>query len=125
MGVTRKMRYCRASEALRLFDSKATSLDRIKYQDLGITSQDWIKYNHDKRQEEQAMKNRSVQMKPPAFGGEGQRWALAAQTHEKRMKSQPKKPPEAFRTSLPTGWGFPPTYLPAHPRKSCKFGTSS
>merc|ERR1711907_44930 len=42
--VTRKLRYCRASEALRLFDSKVGEGHRIKFSDLGITNQEWIVY---------------------------------------------------------------------------------
>lgn len=108
--VTRKLLYCRASEALRLFDSKVVSGDYIKYQDLGITNQDWIIFNHDKRIKQQEMENRNIKMKPPAFGGHGLRWKLAAQVHDIRMKCKPKKPPEAFWTTLPGGWGFPPSY---------------
>jgi len=110
--VTRRLRYCRASEALRLFDSKiASKSGRITYEVLGITRQEWIIYNHDKKQQEQKMVNRSVQMKPSAFGGHGMRRTLADQDHEKRMKCKPKKPPEAFWTALPSGWGFPPSYI--------------
>lgn len=109
--VTRKLRYCRASEALRLFDSKVQHGNCIKWEDLGITSEDWIMYIHKKRLAEQEIKNRSKQMKPVAFGGEGLRRDLAVQDHEKRLKSTPKKPPEAFWTTLPHGWGFPPTFI--------------
>merc|ERR1719158_761499 len=110
--VTRSLRYCRASEALRLFDSKVIKgSDRIHFADLGITNQEWIIHFHNKRTFEQDQKNRSMQMKPKHFGGQGLRWELAAQDHEQRMKSQPKKPPEAFWTTLPHGWGFPPSFI--------------
>merc|ERR1711879_485256 len=58
--VTRRLRYCRASEALRLFDSKVIVGGRIKYEDLGITNQEWIVYMHEKRMKEQEVQNRSV-----------------------------------------------------------------
>jgi len=112
--VTRRLRYCRASEALRLFDSKIVKKckgARISYEDFGITNQERIIYNHDKRTEEQKSLNRSVQMKPVAFGGQGMRWELATEDHDTRMKCKPKKPPEAFWTTLPSGWGFPPSYI--------------
>jgi hypothetical protein len=111
--VTRRLRYCRASEALRLFDSKVKDGNCIKWEDLGISSQEWILYTHNKRLAEQQIKNRKKQMKPMAFGGEGLRRDLAVEDHEKRMKAKPKKPPEAFWTTLPNGWGFPPTYIDA------------
>merc|ERR1739841_404752 len=67
--------------------------------------------NHDKHLREQEMVNRNQLMKPKAFGGAGMRWELAADDHNKRMKCKGKKPPEAFWTALPTGWGFPPSYI--------------
>jgi Ca2+-binding EF-hand superfamily protein len=114
-AVTRRLRYCRASEALRLFDSKVGEVlgkaRRINFEDLGITRQEWIIYCYGKSQEEQKIKNRNVQMKPQAFGGEGLRRDIADEDHERRMKCKPKKPPEAFFTTLPKGWGFPPSYI--------------
>jgi hypothetical protein len=109
--VTRRLRYCRASEALRLFDSKVKRGSCIKWEDLGITTEEWILYNHKKRLAEQDIKNRNKQMKPVAFGGAGMRRELAQQDHEKRLKAKPKKPPEAFWTTLPNGWGFPPNFI--------------
>jgi len=111
--VTRKLRYCRASEALRLFDSKVKHGNCINWVDVGITSQEWILYSHKKRLAEQEIKSRNKQMKPVTFGGDGLRRDLAEQDHEKRMKSKPKKPAEAFWTTLPSGWGFPPTFIDA------------
>lgn len=115
--VTRRLQYCRASEALRLFDSKTNAGEfvdrnspacRIKYNDFGITTQEYIMFMHDKRAAQQAIKNRNVMMKPPAIGGAGMRWTLASQDHEARIKhTETNKPPEAFWTTLPHGWGFP------------------
>lgn len=109
--VTRRLRYCRASEALRLFDSRVTAGNRISYDDLGITNQDWVIYLHEKRTKEQKIVNRNVQMKPQGFGGHGLRRELAAKDHDTRMKCKPKKPPEAFWSGLPNGWGIPPSYI--------------
>jgi Ca2+-binding EF-hand superfamily protein len=105
--VTRRLRFCRASEALRLFDSKVSEGNVIKWNDLGITPQEWMQYTLEKRTKEQEWKNRNINMKPPAFGGNGMRRVLAGVDHNKRMKCKPKKPDEAFWTALPTGWGFP------------------
>jgi len=111
--VTRTLRYCRASEAVRLFESRirANKSQRITYQDLGITNQEWIVHTHHRRMELQAKQHRNLQMKPQAFGGQGLRRELAAKDHEGRMKCPPKKPQQAFWKTLPGGWGKPPSFI--------------
>lgn len=113
--VTRKLLYCRAGEALRLFDSKVVSGDYISFQDLGIGNEEWRTYIHEKRMKEQQLQSRNMQMKPKAFGGHGLRWKLADKVHDMRMKCKTKPPMEAFWTTLPSGWGFPPSYIDVRP----------
>mmetsp|Transcript_129311 Transcript_129311/g.241844 ORF Transcript_129311/g.241844 Transcript_129311/m.241844 type:complete len:457 (+) Transcript_129311:143-1513(+) len=109
--VTRQLRYCRASEALRLFDSRVAEGDKIKFNDLGISAHDWIEYVNAKRMKQNAYNNERRALLPASSGGDGQRGTRALADHDRRMKVPGKKPLEAFWTTLPKGWGFPPGFV--------------
>lgn len=109
--VTRQLRYCRASEALRLFDSRVVEGEKIKFNDLGITAHEWIEYVHEKRLKQTSYNNERRALLPTASGGDGQRGTRALTDHDHRMKVPGKKPLSAFWTTLPHGWGFPPSFV--------------
>jgi Ca2+-binding EF-hand superfamily protein len=111
--VTRKHRYCRASEALRLFDS-AIELDEqsavlngnISWTSFGITLDEWKSYLKSKQLQKQA---HFVQRQNIFRGLRGE---MAKEDHNKRMQCPGTKPMAAFWTPLMKGWGFPPSYEP-------------
>eukprot|EP00927_Polykrikos_kofoidii_P068301 TRINITY_DN63663_c0_g1_i1.p1 TRINITY_DN63663_c0_g1~~TRINITY_DN63663_c0_g1_i1.p1 ORF type:complete len:662 (-),score=104.50 TRINITY_DN63663_c0_g1_i1:163-2148(-) len=106
--LTRKERYCRASEALRLFDVAVAKGGQgtLSWSNFGITVDEWRNYQFDKQlQGNQTLCERQMQLN-------GSRLHKARADHEKRMKEPGKKPNEAFSTPLERGWGFPPLYDP-------------
>jgi len=111
--VTRKHRYCRASEAVRLFDS-ALLLDEtasvlngnISWTSFGITLEEWKSYLKTKQLQKQA---HFVQRQNIFRGLRGE---MAKEEHNKRIQCPGKKPMAAFWTPLISGWGFPPSYEP-------------
>lgn len=109
-AVTRRLRYCRASEALRLFDSRVSE-GHFQFGHLGVGRQEWIEHVNGKRLKQQAHVNERQAMLPGSQGGGGQRSKRAEEVHDRRMKVPGKKPLEAFWTTLPKGWGFPPGFI--------------
>lgn len=107
--VTRKERYCRASEALRLFDAAVAVMpdgSNITWFNFGITASEWRQYLRGKQMAKQAhFAERQMIFR-------GLRNKEAIKTHDNRMKNEGKKPLEAFNTRLQRGWGFPPSYEP-------------
>jgi len=101
--VTRKERYCRASEATRLFRVAVGQgpSKNITWSDFGVTEEEWRLHLHSNQMQQlQAAKAKHLQLN-------GLRGELALKKHDQRSKQPPKKPVEAFGKQLPLGWGFP------------------
>jgi len=113
--VNRKERYCRASEAARLFDSAVSDKEMgvIKWADFGITADDMRYYLHSKQmQAQKTFCDRQVQIK--SLRGE-----KAIGDHSLRLKRPGRKPLHAFWTELSKGWGLPPSYEPPPAKPLC------
>lgn len=108
------LRYCRASDAKRLFyavldkESQAESFQQkndegrglITWKEFGITPQEWLHYSHERRQQNERRALRFV---------EKSRHQRAVEKHISYKKDKTPRTDLAFGMPLPKGWAVPGT----------------
>jgi len=119
--VTSVLEYCRTSEARRLFHTfvDETPGDTLTWQDLGITSQEWIQHSMQKRTRQKQREAADVANQRAPLGS-SPRCINAKQGHHLRIQDSKPRGNLAFGMPLPRGWGFPPTYDPRHGSQSAR-----
>jgi len=110
--VSTVLRYCRPADARRLFLSFNEDPGAVlTWDELGITSQEWI--NHViMRRTEQRQKKAQTALNLAAPLGSTPRQLSATTKHAERLKLPGKREDVAFWAPLPRGWGQPPTFEP-------------
>lgn len=112
------LRYCRTSDAARLFLSfNADSSAKLTWEELGIGPTEWINHRLGQRTLERQRRLRQLENStaPP---GSSPREQEAAVGHAKRVRDAKPRRDIAFGMPLPKGWGFPPDF---DPRKAAPF----
>eukprot|EP00440_Ansanella_granifera_P032694 gb/GFBE01035469.1/.p1 GENE.gb/GFBE01035469.1/~~gb/GFBE01035469.1/.p1 ORF type:complete len:574 (+),score=102.45 gb/GFBE01035469.1/:1-1722(+) len=114
-----KLRYCRNSDARRLYHAiPKQEAHRITWRDLGLSSQEWIEFLTQKKWQEQLRQN---ELNQAGKVGRGAREAL--ENHYRRTQKQVPKLKMAFGEKMPPPtWGAP---LPKWSRPHSAASTAS
>jgi len=116
--VSTVLRYCRPTDARRLFLSfNEDPGAMLTWDELGISAQDWMNHLLQKRTKQRktmvlAMQNATAPL------GSSLRMTGALQHHVTRLRVPKKREDIAFWTPMPAGWGRPPSFEPVSARKA-------
>lgn len=107
------LRYCRPTEARRLFLAfNGDPLADVTWENLGISREAWQAYSIEKARTD--LIRARAKASPPGPLGSSPRMQVALQRHKERVVAKPRGA-VAFNMPLPPGWGFPPDFKPPDP----------
>merc|ERR1740129_200115 len=110
--VSTVLRYCRPSDAARLFLSfNKDPGAAVTWDELGITNHEWINHMLDRRMRQRAKEAEELANKSAPLGT-SPRMKRAYAGHAVRVREAKPRGDLSFGTPLPRGWGFPPSFDP-------------